>query len=110
MLNAKNKCLNIKMNDPKSRIRELEARHRKLPNSPRSWAEAVLSGTRKIDEVPEHLVGIVQDHLDTHVLHAAGRILALPNGGARLAAFNALEERMRDPVRAAVHALKGKKK
>ena len=98
------------MNDPKARIQEMEARYRKLPSSPRSYAEAILNGTRKIDQVPEHLVGIVQDHLDTHVLHAAGRILALPNGEARLAAFNALEEPMRDPVRAAVHALKAKKK
>ena len=101
------------MNDPKARIQEMEARYRKLPNSPRSYAEAILNGTHKIDQVPEHLVGIVQDHLDTHAMHvqaAAERILALPNGEARLAAFYALEEPMRDPVREAVHALKGKKK
>ena len=101
------------MNDLLAKAQEMEKRYRKIPDSPRSWAEAILSGARKIDQVPEHLVGIVQDHLDTHEMHvqaAAGRILALPNGEARLAAFNALEEPMRDPVRAAVHALKGKKK
>lgn len=99
------------MTDPLKAILDLEAKYRKKPEAPRHWAQGILAGTYKLEDVPEHLRGIVSDYCATHKMHvqaAAERILALPNGKARLAAFNALEAPMRDPVRSAVHELRNK--
>lgn len=101
-----------KMNDLLEKTKALEAKHRKpakLPEAPREWAERILAGTYKLEDVPEHFRGIVQDHIDTHRMHvqaAAERILALPNGKVRLAAFQALPEALRPFVRDRVHEIR----
>lgn len=115
------------MTDLLERIKDLEAKYRKPPEAPRDWASAILKGTASIDQVPEHLRQIVQDHIDTAAMFSeqrtkkrlqqieanAQRIYALPNGKARLAAFNEFKARhpdMAEAVRARVLELKGEKK
>lgn len=100
------------MNDPLAKAKEMQERYRKLPDSPRTWAEAILSGTRELSQVPEHMAGIVSDHIATHEMHvkASGdRILALPNGKQRLEAFNNLKEVLKEPVREYVHSQRSAK-
>ena len=66
-----------------------------------------------MDQVPDHMKGIVSEHLATHELHvqtASDRILALHNGKTRLEAFNALTEALRPFVRERIHKIKGEKR
>ena len=70
-----------------------------------------------MDQVPDHMKGIVSEHIATHELHLAThelliktasiRILSLPNGKARLEAFNALTDALRPFVRDRIHKIKG---
>ena len=100
------------MTDLIERIKDLEAKYRKPPEAPRDWASAILKGTASMDQVPEHLRQIVQDHIDTRAMHIdahASRIYGQPNGKSRLAAFNELKARhpdMAEAVRARVLELK----
>lgn len=85
----------------------LEALHRN-PNSPRAWAMRLIENKATMDQVPDHMKGMVSEHIATHNLHvqtASDRILALHNGQARLDAFNALPEALRPFVRERVHKL-----
>ena len=90
----------------------LEALHRN-PNSPRGWAMRLIENKATMDQVPAHMKGIVGDHIATHEMHvqtASDHILALPNGKARLEAFNALTEALRPFVRDRIHKIKGEKR
>ena len=97
------------MNDLIAKVKELEDKYRKRPVTPRGWAMQIIAGKSTLESVPEHMRGIVEEHVATHAMFVkatAERILSLPNGRERLAAFNMLSEDMRDPVKRAVHALR----
>ena len=62
-----------------------------------------------MEDVPEIMRGIVEDHLKTHVMWVdthANRILKLPNGKARLDAFNLLEDGIQEFVKRRVHEIR----
>ena len=93
------------------KVKALEEKYRGggAPIPPRAWASRILSGVTTLDEVPEHFRGIVAEHLETHRIFtyaAAKRILELPNGKARLEAFNKLAEEVRGPVKKAALDMK----
>ena len=99
------------MDDLIKKVKALEEKYRGggAPIAPRAWAARILSGAATMDGVPEHFRGLVQDHLETHLMFVratAKRILDLPNGKTRLEAFNKLPEDMRAPVKKAVFEMK----
>lgn len=99
------------MSDLIAKAKALEAKYRKKPETPRAWAESIIKHLYKMDDVPEHLRGIVSDHIQTHemLVDAKARaILALRNGQERLAAFNNTDAAIREAVRARVHELRAK--
>lgn len=99
------------MTDLITKARELEAKYRKKPETPRAWAESIIKRLYTLDDVPEHLRGIVSDHIQTHemLVDAKARaILALRNGQERLAAFNNTDAAIREAIRVRVHELRGK--
>ena len=100
------------INDLLSKTKALEAKYRKRLDSPRAWAENVISGNANMLNVPDEFRLIVEDHIATHEMHvqtASDRILALQNGKMRLDAFNALPEALRPFVRDRVHDINRKK-
>ncbi len=83
----------------------------KKPETPRAWAEAIIGNLYTLNDVPEHLRGIVADHIQTHdmlVDAKAMAILALRNGQERLAAFNNTDAAIREAIRVRVHELRAK--
>lgn len=84
------------MTDLLDRIKDLEAKYRKPPESPRAWATSIIAGTASLQSVPEHMRPIVDDHIATHEMLVnahADRIWKLQNGKERLAAFNEIKAR-----------------
>ncbi len=101
------------MTDLITKVKELERNHRKKPETPRAWADSIIKLLYKLDDVPEHLRGIVSDHIQTHemLVDAKARaILALRNGQERLEAFKRLTTALQEPVRLRVHEIRNEGK
>ncbi len=101
------------MSDLIAKAKALEAKYRKKPETPRAWADSIIKRLYTLDDVPEHLRGIVADHIQTHemLVDAKARaILSLRNGQERLEAFKRLAPAIQEPVRLRVHEIRNEGK
>lgn len=93
------------------KAKALQDKYTKRPTAPREYASRIINGKAKIDDAPEHLKTIIQDHIDTYTMRVnflAQDILNKKGKEARLNAFKLVPEELKPAVKIRCHELKVK--